>query len=389
MEALHLGGYAPTLMCETAGTSCRLPNLLSTHALWSCLLLHTHMALNLCLCPLGVLVCGQGWLWVPQGSSDARAGCWEGIIPDMEHDVGAWGDVGPLGLVWDSCRKEPARLGTLRSCCWHEPWSEVLWPCWGCKEQVCTRRVLGIKQGRMLLGVRWCVGRLHPQKAASGVGYLACQTATPPVSEPLSGWIQKEKNRVLVLMCRWWQGLPGDLCHSWFLCPARLAYRNKVPGLLLVDAVPCSSPPFLANFSALSLPLHCTNIRSCSWFSSPQGNGLLYWSGPNWSIWGGECPGEAIFPPSASQICTSCIASMVDSCLLSSAWPKPNSVCVSPAEPALAFLQGCGWQLHVPHSLVMCSCCSLSLSPTCWPLGCHFLLLHRTSASSDRYLPSL
>lgn len=119
-------GYAPTLMSETAGMSCLLPNLLSTHAFWSCLLLHAHMALHLCLCPLGVLVCGKGWLWVAQGSSDARAGCWEGTIPDMEHDMRAWGDVGSLGLVWDSCHKEPARLGTLCSCCWHEPWSEVL-----------------------------------------------------------------------------------------------------------------------------------------------------------------------------------------------------------------------------------------------------------------------
>ena len=78
-----------------------------------------------------------------------------------------------------------------------------------------------------------------------------------------------------MLVCSWWQGLPGGPCHSCLLCPARLAYRNKVRELLLMDAIPHSSPPFLARFSALSLPLCCTNTRSCSQFSSPQGYGLL------------------------------------------------------------------------------------------------------------------
>lgn len=48
------------------------------------------------------------------------------------------------------------------------------------------RRVLRSKQRRMLLGVRGHIGRLHTQKAACGVGYLAYQTAIPPVSQQVN-----------------------------------------------------------------------------------------------------------------------------------------------------------------------------------------------------------
>lgn len=63
-------------------------------------------------------------------------------------------------------------------------------------------------------------------------------------------------------------------------------------------------------------------------------------------------------------------------------------MCVSPADPSNAFLQGCGWQLCLPCGLIAGSRCSFSPSPTCWLLCCSPLPPRWSSACSDGYLPS-